>query len=232
MSCQIECIERKSNFLFTRLYPYLSSATADARKDMWRTMVLPLFNALLILLYFEKAQTNSWRVLRVLIGTFKKFLMIPKNTSTALVYEMIGIDIPLLVAANAVNSEEKWEARKERRDPDLVPKQKTPNYLRGIPNNWCQILKQQFSLCPVCKDRIRSEYHLSAVHNIDITNCGEIWTKIKDYHDKAEEIQKKKKGSLEKVKRSKYLNYWGPRLKAIQEDTACKFDIMCSINKT
>jgi len=49
MNFQIECIERKSNFLFARLYPYLSYATADARKDMWRTMVLPLFNALLVL---------------------------------------------------------------------------------------------------------------------------------------------------------------------------------------
>lgn len=48
MKCQIECIERKSNFLFARLYPYLSCATADARKDMWRTVILPLFNALLV----------------------------------------------------------------------------------------------------------------------------------------------------------------------------------------
>ena len=48
--------------------------------------------------------------------------MIPKNTSTTLVYEMIGINIPELVAINAVNSEEKWEARKDRRDPVLVPK--------------------------------------------------------------------------------------------------------------
>jgi hypothetical protein len=77
MELQSECIERKSNFLFTKLYPCLSSATADARKDMWRIMVLPLFNALLILLHFEKAITNSWRVLRLLIGSFKK---IPDDT--------------------------------------------------------------------------------------------------------------------------------------------------------
>ena len=37
---------------------------------------------------------------------------------------MIGINIPGLVAINAVNSEEKREARKDRRKPDLVPKQR------------------------------------------------------------------------------------------------------------
>lgn len=170
--------------------------------------------------------------MRLLIGTFKKFLMIPKNTSTALVYEMIGVDIPELVAINAVNSEEKWEARKVRREPDLVKRAETPNYLRGIPNDWCQILKQQFSLCPVCKENIRNEYHLSTIHGIDIHNYNEIWTEIKNYHNKTVEIQKKKKGSLEKVKRSKYLNYWGPRLKAYKEDTAYKSNLIHSRNRT
>jgi endonuclease/exonuclease/phosphatase family metal-dependent hydrolase len=226
MNFQFECIERKSNFLYTRLYPYLSHATADARKDMWRTMVLPLFNALLILLHFEEAKTNSWRVLRLLIGTFKKFLMIPRNTSTSLVSEMIGIDIPELVARNVVNSEEKWEARKERRQPDLIPKPETPNYLRGIPNEWCQILKQQFSRCQICKNNIQNEDHISAVHNVSIYGCNEIWAGIKKYHDKTVEIQKKKKGSIEKVKRTKYLEYWGPRLKAMIEDTAYKINLI------
>ena len=148
----------------------------------------------LILLYFEKAKTNSYKVLRLLIGTFKRFLMIPKNTSTELVYEMIGIDIPEIVAKNVVNSEEKWEARKGRRQPDLIPKTEKPNYLRGIPNDWCQILKQQFSICPICKNNIRSESHMSAAHNIDIYSCNEIWTNIKNYHDKAVQKQKKKRG--------------------------------------
>ena len=69
---------------------------------------------------------------------------------------------------------------------------------------------------------------MSTAHNIDILNCYEIWTKIKDFHNKTEEIQKKKKGSLEKVKRSKYLDYWGPRLKAAKEDTANKFNLIYS----
>jgi hypothetical protein len=226
MNLQVETIERKSNFLFTKLYPYLSSATADARKDMWRTMVLPLFNALLILLHIEEAKTNSYKVLRLLIGTFKRFLMIPKNTSTELVYEMIGIDIPELVTRNAVNSEEKWEARKDRRPPNLVPKTEKPNYLRGIPNDWCNILKQQFSICPICKNNIRNESHISTAHNIDLHSCKEIWSDIKIFHNKAVEKQKKTKGSLEKVKRTIFLRYWGPRLRAYKDDTAYKFNLI------
>ena len=65
--------------------------------------------------------------------------------------------------------------------------------------------KQQFSLCPTCKNNIRNEYHLSTAHGIDIHTYNEIWTEICSYHDKTVEIHKKKKGDLEKVKRSKYL---------------------------
>ena len=39
--------------------------------------------------------------------------MMPNNTNTVLVYEMIGIDLPKLVAKNVINSDEKWEVRKE-----------------------------------------------------------------------------------------------------------------------
>ena len=168
METQVDRITKKSNFLFTKLYPYLINATADARKDMWRTMVLPLFNTLLILLYYEKAQSHSWRTLRLLIGTFKRFLLIPKNTSTEVVYEMIGVDVPNLVAKNALDAEEKWEARKERRQPEIFPKSELPNYLRGIPNDWCDILKKQCTICPKCKKGIQNEYHMSTFHNTDI----------------------------------------------------------------
>ena len=223
LETQNDHIKRKSDFLFARLYPYLSHATADARKDMWRTMVMPLFNAVLILIYYEKAKTNSWKTLRLLIGTFKKYLLIPKNTSTELVYEMIGINVPELVARNVVNSEEKWEARKERRPPELIPRTETPNYLRGIPNDWCQILKQQYGICQICKQNIRNEYHMSTAHNIEILGCKEIWECIKEHHEKVVKKQKEK-SSIMKVKRIKFLKYWEPRLKALKEDTDAKFE--------
>ena len=112
MKAQNQHIETKSNFLFTKLYPYLANATAEGRKDMWRTMVLPLFNTVLALIYFEKSKTNTYKTLRVLIGTFKKFMMIPVNTCTELVGEMIGTDIEELVRTNALDSEENGKLAK------------------------------------------------------------------------------------------------------------------------
>jgi hypothetical protein len=225
MNIQIDSIKKKSNFLFTKLYPYLSNATADARKDMWRTMVLPLFNALLILLYYEKAKTNSWKVMRLLVMTFKRYLLIPKNTSTTLVYEMMGIDISEIVASNAVNSEEKWEARKDRRQPELIPKSEIPNYLRGIPNDWCLILKQQCSICPICRKSPRNESHMSEVHNIDIHGYYKIWASIKSFHDRSVQIQKKK-SNIQKVKRTEYLEHWGPKLRQVREETEYQFNLI------
>jgi len=149
--------------------------------------------------------------------------MIPKNTSTLLVYEMIGTDIPEIVAKNIVNSEEKWEARKNRRPPNLISKTESPNYLRGIPNDWCQILKQQFGICKICKNNIRSSSHMQTAHAIEIPDCKEIWDSIKKFQD-AKVKQQKRKSSIKKVKRTEYLKYWGPRLKTLKEDTERKFD--------
>ena len=138
---------------------------------------------------------------------------------------MMGIDISDIVAKKAVNSEEKWEARKDRRRPDLIPKNDVPNYLRGIPNEWCQILKQQCSICPICKKNTRNEDHMSRVHNIDIHGYKEIWANIKNYHERTLQAAKKK-SCWQKVKRIKYLEYWEPRLRQVKEETAYKFDLV------
>ena len=93
MKTQLETIQKKSNFLFVQLYPYLSSATADARKDIWKTMVMPLFNALFILVGFGQSDTEVERMNTLMIGTFKRFLMIPKTTNSELVWNMIGDNV-------------------------------------------------------------------------------------------------------------------------------------------
>jgi len=209
MNTQLTHIRQKSDFLFFQLYPYLSNATADARKDMWKTMVAPLFNAILILTYYERSKTPNWNMLRLLIGTFKKFMMIPKNTSTSLVAEMMDLNFEELVQVNAVNSEEKWEARKERRTPELVHREERHNYLKGIPNSWCTILKQQCKVCPLCKKFIRNEFHMQAYHNIEIFNYKKVWDTIKEIRVKMkEQKQKKERTSTKDVQRTIYLEYW------------------------
>ena len=49
-------------------------------------------------------------------------MVIPKNTSTPLAYEMVAIIIREIAERNAVISGDKWEARKEKRQRQPVLK--------------------------------------------------------------------------------------------------------------
>ena len=66
---------------------------------------------------------------------------------------------------------------------------------------------------------------MSTAHNVDVYDYNEVWTSIKNYHDKTVQVQEKK-SSIFKVKRTVYLEYWGPRLKQLKEDTAYKFNLV------
>jgi hypothetical protein len=229
MRPQLRHIRNKSSFLFIKLYPYLMNATADGRRDMWKTMVAPLFNALLILTYHEKAKTNTWNMLRLLVGTFKEFMMIPKNTSNNLVGEMIGTDIEELVLMNGINSDEKWKARKERREPNITARTATKNYLRGIPNTWCSILKQQCRVCQLCKKYIMNEYHMKVCHNTEIFDYKKVWGAIKEMNITMKEEYKRrsvKKKKQKPVPRGVYLNYWRSPLETLTNITAAKFQLI------
>ena len=111
METQSNFIRKKSNFLFVKLYPYLTNATADGRKDMWRTMVCPLFNSLLVLLEFEDSDTHIGNFFGLWWYTFKKFMLIPQSTNSFIVEEMIGINAVELMTLNYQNSGRKWYAR-------------------------------------------------------------------------------------------------------------------------
>ncbi len=56
---------------------------------------------------------------------------------------------------------------------------KNPNPLRGIPNNWCQLLKTQLRPCPKChaqgKNKITTSWHMKYAHKIDIKPTRKIW---------------------------------------------------------
>ena len=147
---------------------------------------------------------------------------------------MSGTDLTELVTLNADNTDEKWEARKERRKADITRRPEKPNYLRGVPNDWCQILKQQCGLCQVCYKTISNPLHMKTSHNIHLESYKELWRKIKDYYKEMEEKQKKKKQNgkkkTNKVERKVFLEYWKPRLKKIREDTQNKYNTLYNRN--
>ena len=158
-------------------------------QKLWRTMIYPLFNALLILLYFENSESYHQKMLKLWRQTFKRFMMIPKSTNSDLVDEMIGIDLIELIVRNVQNSARKWDARCERKDPQLLKKKETKDYLKGIPKEWCMILKQQCSLCPICKNSTRNEHHMETKHGIEIIPYKEIWKAIKKLRNKKKKVK-------------------------------------------
>ena len=78
--------------------------------------------------------------------------MIPKSTSTELVCDTTRDYYDAIAARKKPNTSEKWFARREDREREFSDKLKITNYLRGIPNSWCEILKQQCRLCYLCKN--------------------------------------------------------------------------------
>ena len=197
---------------------------------MWKTMIFPLFNGILALIGKEKSKKNCADACRLIQQTFKNYMMIPKTTDNKLVWEMIGIDFVQLVLQNLVNSKLKWEARRDKDELDLVQTPERKNYLRGIPNDFCQILKQQCSLCELCRKSIRNEQHMDIIHKIDIFSYKDLWEAIKEYHENSLKIKKKqnekeRKPALKiRVKRKIYLDYWKPWLIRVKEDTIKKFE--------
>jgi len=86
---QLAHIKKKSGYLFVKLYPYLVNASAEGRRDMWLTMVAPLFNAIWVLQAMEPSKTNRKKVEVIWKTTFKRFLMISMRTPSTLVHQMM-----------------------------------------------------------------------------------------------------------------------------------------------
>jgi len=175
---QIRHIRKKAAHLFTKLYPYLSNASADARRDMWQTMVAPLFNAALILLEFEPSLTHKLSLERVRRMTFKQFMMISKRTNTQLVNDLIRKDLRTLAQLTVNTSRIQWEQRKARvHVTEKLPILREKNGLRGVPNSFCDLINTQTKQCPKCKEKgtITNAWHLKYKHGVQITNINRIW---------------------------------------------------------
>ena len=117
---QISHIKRKSAYLLVKLYPYLMNASAYARKDMWQSMVKPLFDAALVLLKYEPSKTQKENLNRAWRQTFKQFMMISKRTSTKLVQEMIGSNLESIAENVVTQCKAQWIQRKNAED--VTPK--------------------------------------------------------------------------------------------------------------
>jgi len=139
---QIAFIKRKSAHILVKLYPYLQNASAEGRRDIWQTMIRPLFDAAFVLLEYDPSKTQKENLKRFRRKTFKPFMMISKRTSTEIVEEMLGVDMEKMAHKLVTECKKQWEERKRRHEITSKAKiEKQNNLLRAIPNTWCKISK-------------------------------------------------------------------------------------------
>ena len=178
---QIAFIKRKSAHIYVKLYPYLKNASADGRRDMWQTMIRPLFDAAFVLLEYEPSKTQKENLKCFRRKTFKQFMMISKRTSTLLVEEMIGVDMEKIAQKLVIECKKQWEERK--RKEEITPKaklEKQNNLLRAVPNTWCKLINSQITPCPKCKKPgvVCSSWHMKNIHHTEIKDIQDIWKDI------------------------------------------------------
>ncbi len=175
---QIGHVKRKSAHLYSKLYPCLFHASAEGRRDMWQTMVAPLFNAALTLLYFEPSKSHRDNLERLQRCTFKQFLMVSKRTNTVLTEDMLRKDLLKLSQATVETSFKKWSQRKGyHRVTATQPNLSKKNGTRGVPNTWCKLVNTQVRPCPKCKTKgvVTSRWHLKYAHGEELPHINLIW---------------------------------------------------------
>ena len=195
---------------------------------MWKTMIAPLFNSILLLIEEETSITAINKILRAWTGSFKRFLMIPKSTNDELVHEMIGTNFEELVHMNTINALIKWDTRRKKIEVDeKIQKAHTVNLLKGISNEWCNILRLQCRICPKCiktsQPAIMNSTHMQK-HGIEYISYQEIWEDIKDYHSAQKERTQQKGNFTARLDRRKFLERWSEPLRRARELMEEKLD--------
>ena len=81
-------------------------------------------------------------------------------------------------------SKQKWEARKnyERYKPDAKEEEEEEdtessmgNPIRGVPNNFCVLLKTPLRPCPKHPKMVTSSWHMKYYHNYYLKPVTQIW---------------------------------------------------------
>jgi len=121
----------------------------------------------------------------------------------------MGIDLGELIYQTNWKAAYKWKARREGNLENIFQYKKTKrdNFLRGVPNELCQIIRLQSGLCVKCKNNIRNYQHMSSAHGLEFPCYKEILAEIKEKFNTEKRIMENKAGldSLKKLRGNYYL---------------------------
>ena len=182
LSCdpQKRHIRKKAAFMYTKLYPYLTQASADGRRDMFMTMIAPLFTAAMMILEYEPSKTHRTGLIRLYRILFKQFMGLSQRTNTELVDEMLAKDLADAARQECQVAKEKWESRREREQINMVTRyNKHENKMKGVPKEWIDLVNYQTKICPLCgkRDKIMSPWHLKYYHGHEVKKVNTVWRK-------------------------------------------------------
>ena len=93
LKSQTQFIEKKVNFMKSKLGPCLYNSSLELRKNLWQVFVVPLFEFALPIYYFEDAITKKQKMQGILRRSFKNFTGLGKTVDNQLIEELMGYNL-------------------------------------------------------------------------------------------------------------------------------------------
>ena len=161
-------------------------------KNSWTILIRPLFGQLTMFYNAGKSKTNKGKIELALIFTFKKFMLLKKNTNNDIIHDLMQFNVEERSATDTEIAKQKWEAGLARTyytaelrvDPSERPQERKRRFL---PKELQQILNLMTAKCTKCEGtRFCSKQHLELQHQIIVPTYMEL---IKSIETKTEEAK-------------------------------------------
>jgi len=200
LDAQIKYISNKAKEIFKRIYPFINTAEADTRKNLWQVFILPLFEFLLPL--YANECTKFWKnkITKLINGTFKLFVGLSKNTPDYITQLLLGYNFIQRAYFMQMSNRMKWEERSKKipsQEPlrKLFKPKKAVNMLSKTPIELVQYINLCNGFCKKCHCQ-NSITHLRSSHNFSGPNVPELLMLTQDIRSQ----KLSRKISLDKVR--------------------------------
>lgn len=153
----------------------MENVSAQGRRDIFVTMILPLFNAVLMLLNNEPSKIQREAVERLKKMLFKQFMGIQKRVSSELAEDMLRKKLQDIAEIEKENSDLKWSYRKTKIVSEGPQRIKNSNPLTGVPKEWIELVNAQYQMYVRCQNKTTNPWHMWYKHKIRVPNVLKIW---------------------------------------------------------